>query len=277
MSRLLCVMILGISICLGQGQAAPPLDSLHSQYPEPFEGYYFARNLQFIPSSGERTKKIIEYLKSRHLSTLGKASSRVATITQPSEMQSVTLGSTSNIAELTISNPEPISIEKIKVTLNNVPNWIKVDLTEQNFQSILPNSQLTVKFPFSVKPQAPLDKEDSIVIQAESPMGICWKKTINVKTSLPTHYELLQNFPNPFNPTTEIGYLLPSPCRASLDIYDLLGRKVVNLINEQQNAGYHQATFDARKFASGMYVYRLIATDDQNNHHVFQKKMLIVK
>jgi hypothetical protein len=63
----------------------------------------------------------------------------------------------------------------------------------------------------------------------------------------------------------------------SLKIYDAIGREVATLANEQQEPGYYQKTFDARQFASGMYIYRLIATDEQNKQHVFQKKMLMVK
>jgi len=59
----------------------------------------------------------------------------------------------------------------------------------------------------------------------------------------------------------------------------VLGREVANLVNEQQDAGYYRVTFpakggsasggDAHRFASGMYIYQLLATDEQNNHHVF--------
>jgi hypothetical protein len=63
----------------------------------------------------------------------------------------------------------------------------------------------------------------------------------------------------------------------SLKIYDILGRDVMTLADESQPAGYYQKTFNAQRLASGVYIYRLIATDDQNNHHVFQKKMVILK
>jgi len=49
------------------------------------------------------------------------------------------------------------------------------------------------------------------------------------------------------------------------------------LADESQPAGYYQKTLNAQRLASGVYIYRLIATDDQNNHHVFQKKMVILK
>jgi len=52
---------------------------------------------------------------------------------------------------------------------------------------------------------------------------------------------------------------------------------VASLVNEQQEPGYYQKTFDASRYASGMYVYRLIAFDEKNNRRVFQKKMMLVK
>jgi hypothetical protein len=63
----------------------------------------------------------------------------------------------------------------------------------------------------------------------------------------------------------------------SLKVYDIIGREVTSLVNEQQEPGYYQKSFDASQFASGMYVYRLVAVDQQNNKHVFRKKMIILR
>jgi hypothetical protein len=107
-----------------------------------------------------------------------------------------------------------------------------------------------------------------------------WTKEIKVKIIPPTTYELFQNYPNPFNPTTTIEYQLPGAgtrFNVSLKVYDVIGREVANLVNEQQEPGYYQKTFDASRYASGMYVYQLIATDAQNNKHVFRKKMLLIR
>ncbi len=75
----------------------------------------------------------------------------------------------------------------------------------------------------------------------------------------PAQYFLSQNYPNPFNPTTLIQYSLPVGTRhaVSLRVYDLLGRAVAELVNEQQEAGVHSVTFDGRGLASGVYIYRL--------------------
>jgi hypothetical protein len=81
------------------------------------------------------------------------------------------------------------------------------------------------------------------------------------KGSVPTGYILNQNYPNPFNPTTTISYSLPKSSFVDLRIYDLLGRNVATLVQNEQSAGTHLAVFDAKGLASGVYVYTLKAGD----------------
>ncbi len=72
---------------------------------------------------------------------------------------------------------------------------------------------------------------------------------------------LLPNYPNPFNPSTTIKYDLPEPAKVSLIIYDVLGRKVAELVNEEKAAGYHSVTWSAANVASGVYLARFTASD----------------
>jgi hypothetical protein len=92
------------------------------------------------------------------------------------------------------------------------------------------------------------------------------------KIILPEKYNLLQNYPNPFNPTTNIRYELPKDGMVQLYIYDILGRKVAELVNEFKLAGVHNATFDASRLSSGVYFYHLISRDYSSI-----KKMSFVK
>jgi hypothetical protein len=73
----------------------------------------------------------------------------------------------------------------------------------------------------------------------------------------PARWVLDQNYPNPFNPTTVIRYELPAVSDVRLALYDLLGREVAVLVNEEQVSGVHEVRFDASGLASGVYVYRL--------------------
>jgi Carbohydrate binding module (family 35)/Bacterial Ig domain/Secretion system C-terminal sorting domain len=88
----------------------------------------------------------------------------------------------------------------------------------------------------------------------------------------PTSYSLYQNYPNPFNPSTIISYSLPKLSRVVLKVYDLLGREVATLVNEEKTQGTYKVEFNGRQLSSGVYFYTLRAGD-----FVQSKKMLIMK
>ncbi len=88
----------------------------------------------------------------------------------------------------------------------------------------------------------------------------------------PRTFELAQNYPNPFNPSTVIKYELPVASSVTLRIYDVLGRVVATLVNENQIEGIHAASFDGSRFASGVYFYRLMS-----GSFVSTKKMVLMK
>ena len=77
--------------------------------------------------------------------------------------------------------------------------------------------------------------------------------------SLPDKFELMQNYPNPFNPTTTIGFQIPTSGFVTLKVFDLLGREVAMLVNEELRPGSYERQFDASNLASGVYLYRLQA------------------
>ncbi|RME58567.1 T9SS C-terminal target domain-containing protein [Candidatus Parcubacteria bacterium] len=88
----------------------------------------------------------------------------------------------------------------------------------------------------------------------------------------PTGFRLAQNYPNPFNPATTIRFQLPQSGFVSLKVYDLTGREVAVLVNEQKPAGTYQVNFDAGQLASGVYFYRLQAGNFQQT-----RKMLLMR
>ncbi len=88
----------------------------------------------------------------------------------------------------------------------------------------------------------------------------------------PAEFRLSQNQPNPFNPTTEIHYALPTAGRVSLRVYDLLGHQVATLVDGVQQAGTQSVRFDGANLPSGVYLYRLQAGD-----RVTTRKMSLVK
>jgi hypothetical protein len=83
---------------------------------------------------------------------------------------------------------------------------------------------------------------------------------------------LEQNFPNPFNPTTALRFQLPAASAVRLVVYDMLGREVSVLMDENKQAGIHTATFNGDGLASGVYYYRLTTPG-----HVETRKMALVR
>jgi len=94
----------------------------------------------------------------------------------------------------------------------------------------------------------------------------------NKQVQLPFEFSLSQNYPNPFNPVTIVTYALPVDTHTHLKIYDILGREVISLVDENMPAGYHQSTFDASGFSSGVYFYRMEA-----GSFASVKKLLLLK
>lgn len=95
---------------------------------------------------------------------------------------------------------------------------------------------------------------------------------IDGNAGIPAEVALHQNFPNPFNPTTNISYQMPEAGSVSLVIYDMLGREITTLVNERVTAGNHEITFDAGGLSSGMYIYRL-----ETGNEVFTRKLMLIK
>jgi chitinase len=106
-----------------------------------------------------------------------------------------------------------------------------------------------------------------------SPMAIS-----GLATMKPKEFELAQNYPNPFNPTTTINYSLPSDANVTLDVYNMLGQKVVTLFSGIQTTGEHQANFNGANLASGVYIYRMEAHPVSGGAAFTQvKKMVLTK
>lgn len=92
------------------------------------------------------------------------------------------------------------------------------------------------------------------------------------KDNFPVTFKLDQNYPNPFNPSTIISYALPESGIVTLNIYNLLGQKIQTLIDERQNAGTHNFTFNASNLASGVYIYVL-----NSGSFTAAKKLILLK
>ena len=88
----------------------------------------------------------------------------------------------------------------------------------------------------------------------------------------PSDYILFQNYPNPFNPVTTIKYALPNNSLVTLKVYDILGREVVTLVNEEKRAGVYEIEFIGSHLSSGIYFYKINAGDFKD-----VKRLLLLK
>ena len=107
------------------------------------------------------------------------------------------------------------------------------------------------------------------------------KGMYNVLTDLPAdipdQFQVMQNFPNPFNPTTEIRYQLPEQAEVRIRVYDILGRLVFTIAEQQVEAGFYQVNWDASRFASGVYLYVIQARGASGQTYMQTKKMTLIK
>lgn len=116
----------------------------------------------------------------------------------------------------------------------------------------------------------PVNNEQAInMIYERMQISMEQKKIIN---AIPVVFALSQNFPNPFNPVTKINYAIPHEEKVTINVYDILGRVVKVLVNENQKAGYYTAVFDGSNYASGIYFYRITA-----GNFTSTKKMVLLK
>jgi len=142
---------------------------------------------------------------------------------------------------------------------------------------------LPADVPISIKVIDSGESTAGPVIRADAFKIALFQETTDIDNkdlvSVPDEFSLFQNYPNPFNPTTIISYNIPSVIstegrnlRVQLKVYDLLGREVATLVNEEKPAGSFEVSFDASHLSSGTYFYRLHAGD-----YIETKKLVLLK
>jgi hypothetical protein len=98
--------------------------------------------------------------------------------------------------------------------------------------------------------------------------------------AIPKEFELSQNYPNPFNPVTRIEYHIPVDSKVILEVYNITGKKLVTLVNQNQSAGFYSVDFESApiKLSSGLYIYRIIVVDKSTGKNFTAvKKMILMK
>ncbi len=124
----------------------------------------------------------------------------------------------------------------------------------------------------STAPSGIVAMSTSATANEERPEKRAVTESVSEGSALPTAFALFQNYPNPFNPTTTIRYALPRSAKVVLAVYDVLGRKVMELVNETKAAGFYEVSLNASRLSSGTYFYRL-----QAGEYVETRKMVVMK
>lgn len=175
------------------------------------------------------------------------------------------------------NNPSELDIAEGKYITQTSDSDITSTLTniDQQYGEVNASAFLKLRFDASHLPELGAnDKREFVIVVTgwyiNGDNSSSSKKGIQ---QLPLTYRLSQNYPNPFNPTTKINYELPKNSQVNLVIYDILGREVKRLVNNEfKQAGRYVVEFNALNYASGVYFYRIEAGD-----FVQAKKMVLIK
>ena len=143
--------------------------------------------------------------------------------------------------------------------------WMKIGFISGHGNSTSPNNySFTDNKPLSGKSQYRLK-------QLDNNGAFKYSKTVEVGFVI-LKYDLAQNFPNPFNPSTVIAYSIPASSNVIVTVYNVLGELIRTLVNENQEAGIYKVNFDAGSLSNGVYFYKI-----QAGNFASTKKMLLLK
>ena len=192
--------------------------------------------------------------------------------TPAQNIYNIPAGSSNNKLEIKINNTTDKTYTGIILTPSALPGWVKVKEEFVSINEISPASGETAVLTFAVSLDAPLNSEEELSFLIQTKEGKTLNKTFSVKVTLPDKFELNQNFPNPFNPSTVISFSIPSEVKVILKVYNILGEEVQTLVNEVLKPGVHNIDFNASHLASGVYFYRIDA-----GNYTSLKKMILMK
>ncbi|GEM_PF-485477 len=168
--------------------------------------------------------------------------------------------------------------------MNNLPHSWEVSLVDRKTgHEISPSQGVQYRFTTAGSAKTTSNKDTTSVLEADyhiladaDPSEARFMLKIHPGTSglgLPKKIDLKQNYPNPFNPTTTIRFTLPIQHEVTLEVFNILGRKVATLIDDESfQAGLHNVNWDASNVASGTYIYRL-----KTGGSIISKKMTVIK
>ena len=202
---------------------------------------------------------------------------KVASITTVGQTWQIPFASTENTISLNVQNNSSLEAKNVSVTFNHLPTWLNFKSSTALLKDVSANSTGDAEFTFSVDKKAPVEKDTTLTATISTSDGQTWTKDITIEVAAPKDYQLYNNFPNPFNPSTKIAFDLPKASHVKLVIYDIVGREVAQVADADYPAGYTELTWNGTNshgtmVSSGVYFYR-ISTEKWNK----VKKMMLLK
>jgi hypothetical protein len=150
---------------------------------------------------------------------------------------------------------------------SGLPSWLSFNAQTRTFQGTPPQTVRLITIGITVNDLLLASASTTLRMAVAAPLT-----DVDNSPTSPIKYELRQNYPNPFNPTTNIRFEIVDLEFVSLKIFDVLGREVATLMNEEKPKGNYNVTWDASHMPSGVYFYHLTT---ENFSQV--KKMLLIK
>lgn len=183
-----------------------------------------------------------------------------------------------NTLELVVANSsEDTVLENVAIRVESAPTWLVFAENEYELGAIASGQETQAAFLFDVDSSAPVGVAADVVLRIEGASGVLSSKTVHLEVEAPRTFSLSPNYPNPFNPTTTLAFELPQTSRVTLTVYDVLGREIVRLADGDFEPGRHEAVFDARSVASGLYIARIVAETEDGSTATKIRRMTLLR
>lgn len=186
-------------------------------------------------------------------------------------------GSKNNLFEFNVANNTGSTNQSVTILVQEKPEWVSFTNNEINLQGISKTEKQITQFYFNVSEDAPIDEESSITFRIIGSKDGGLTKTYNIKVIAPETFGVQQNHPNPFNSSTIIKYTIPQDAFVSVEVFNVLGERVAELVNKDLKTGLHEVIFNAANFSSGFYFYIVEAKGMDGTKYFDSKKMILLK
>ena len=166
-----------------------------------------------------------------------------------------------------INNEDSLAFSFLEDNINNATDW-----NAYGIETINSTDSIKFKAIHLSRIGGGRKRIANTVIKQDSVLGV----DINKLKGIPTGLKLNQNYPNPFNPSTKITYSIKESGRVKLDVFNILGKHIFNIIDGNQNPGKYEVEFSTdyfeKELASGIYIYTL-----RGNNNIISKRMILMK